>query len=514
MKKSLPIFVVLTVIIHITNAQQWTRLNQLTAQDVYCLAAQNDTIYAGTNTKIYIGADVTKTWKESAVIPGANGINTIALFNNKIYAGTNNAGVFSSSNNGDSWVAVNTGLGINSISKLITWKSKLYAATYGEGFFVYNETTNQWSSFNDNFYTNVDGNINDFTLYGSTVVAAAGANGIFYKYDTAQNQWGYSYYNTTLRPGMTVNAVQADGNSILAGVTGSHSQALLRSEDGGNTWQTDTVGLGAYFNASQLSSAVDVIKAGIHNNYIVVNSFNGNNAARIFERRKAAAKGKKWNITGSFTNNNFVYTIAEAGSNLYAALNDGLYYLQQSTLPVGLLNLKASKNNDVILLQWQTSSEQNSNYFDIQRSADGIHFTSVGNVKAAGNSTVLRSYAYVDSFSKNSFQTGWYYRVKEVDKDSRVFYSNAVRINTDVNGRLFSIFPNPVKSLFVLQSAQDVPKAVIHIFDAAGRVVYTATQPLYASSAAQINIAGLASGMYILVIDEGNAKTSIKLVKE
>lgn len=146
MKKSLLLFGILTVITVIANGQQWTRLRQLPEQDVYSLAVQNDTIYAGTETKVYIGADVNENWKESAPIPGAAVIYAIAVFNNKIYAGTGNGGVFKSSNMGDSWVAVNNGLGINSISKLIIWKGKLYAATYGEGFFVYNESTNQWAS--------------------------------------------------------------------------------------------------------------------------------------------------------------------------------------------------------------------------------------------------------------------------------------------------------------------------------------------------------------------------------
>jgi len=514
MKKNLLLLITITAITHIGKAQQWIRLKQLPAQDVYCLTSQNDTIYAGTTNKVYIGSDVNKNWEESAEIPLTNGINAIALLNNKIYAGTNNTGVFSSSNGGGSWVAVNQGLGINSISKLVTWKGKLYAATYGEGFFEYNEAANQWNAFNDNFYTNVDGNINDFTLYGNTIVAAAGANGIFYKYDALQNQWGYTYYDATLRPGLTINAAQADGNTIFAGVNGARNRALLRSDDGGINWQTDTVGLGQYFGGNQLLSGVDVIKAGIQQNFIVVNSFNGNNSSRIFERKRAVTKGKVWTITGSFTNDNFTYALAEAGGTLYAALNDGLYYLQQPVLSVGSLNLKAAKDYSGIRLQWQTSSEQNSNYFDIQRSADGIHFNSVGNVKAAGNSNILRSYTYLDSLSTTGFQAGWYYRVKEVGDDSRFFYSNTIKVNTGTNGTRFSVYPNPVKSVFVLQSARDVPSAVVQIFDAAGKLVYTSTQRLYASSATQINISGLAAGIYMLVIDEGYNKTTIKLLKE
>lgn len=515
MKKNLLLLIIIiTTIPHIGNAQQWIRLAQLPAQDIYCLTVQNDTIYAGSYNKVYIGSDVNKPWKAAAEIPLTTGINAIAVFNGNIYAGTNDVGVFRSSNGGDSWVAVNNGLGINSISKLIIWKGKLYAATYGEGFFVYNEAVNKWFAFNDNFYTNVDGNINDIAFYKSTIVAAAGANGIFHKYDTTKSRWDYTYYSSTLGAGMTANAVQADGNSIFAGINGARSQALLRSEDGGNSWQTDTAGFGQYFGGKQALSGVDVIKVGNQQNFIVVNLFNGNNTSRIFERKKGVAKGKQWTITGSFTNNNFTYALAEAGGNLFAALNDGLYYLQQPTLPVRLLNLKAVKDYGGVLLQWQTSLEQNSKYFDIQRSTDGIHFTSVGNVKAAGNSNILRSYAYLDSLLKNGLQTGWYYRVKEVDEDTRDFYSNTIKVNTGTNSTLFSVYPNPVTSVLVLQSARDVPRAVIHIFDAAGKAVYTSAQPLYASSATQINIAGLAKGAYILVINDGYNKTSIKLLKE
>ncbi len=514
MGKKLTPFVILFVTGNIATAQTWVRVRQVPKQDVFSLMVNNDTVYAGTNDKIYIGYDLHLNWKASVPIDGAGYISAIILFHNKLYAGTANAGVYSSGDKGDSWVAVNKGLDFKSVSKLLVWKDKLYASTFGEGFFAYNESTNQWSAFNNNFAVNIGGNVNDIKLYGSTIIAAAGDNGIFYKYNTMLNSWDYLYYNSTLKPGLQVNALQAEGNTIFAGINGAFSQALLRSEDGGITWQTDTVGLGGVLRFNQASSNVNVLSAGGQKNYLVVNSFNGNNSSRLFQRNKASALGTKWDNIGTFETNNVIYGVEEAGNKIYAALDTGLYYLDQSALPVGLANLTAALRNNGVLLQWQTFTEQNSNYFNIQRSIDGVHFNTIGFTAAAGNSTKVLNYAYSDSESKTYLKTTLYYRVQEVNLDSQSYNSNTVSVESNKQGALFSVSPNPVMSNLFIQSQQDAADAVIHIYDANGKVKYATVASLYSSASTLLNVANLSAGIYFLSIEANGNKMDIKIVKQ
>jgi hypothetical protein len=55
-----------------------------------------------------------------------------------------------------------------------------------------------------------------------------------------------------------------------------------------------------------------------------------------------------------------------------------------------LINFSASLEKNNVVLRWQTATEINSAWYNIQRSKDGIHFNNIGKVKAAGNSTGLK----------------------------------------------------------------------------------------------------------------------------
>jgi hypothetical protein len=65
-------------------------------------------------------------------------------------------------------------------------------------------------------------------------------------------------------------------------------------------------------------------------------------------------------------------------------------------LPVELIHLNAEVTNGVNRIYWSTASEHNSDYFEVQRSDDGINFFPVGTIDAAGNSNELLEYEMID----------------------------------------------------------------------------------------------------------------------
>ena len=79
------------------------------------------------------------------------------------------------------------------------------------------------------------------------------------------------------------------------------------------------------------------------------------------------------------------------------------FYVHTSTnntiLPVNLLSFSGRNNGNVNLLEWTTSAEQNSSYFDLLRSTDGINFVKAGTITAAGNSNISRQYHYSDNIA-------------------------------------------------------------------------------------------------------------------
>jgi hypothetical protein len=96
-------------------------------------------------------------------------------------------------------------------------------------------------------------------------------------------------------------------------------------------------------------------------------------------------------------------------------------------LPVRLVSFVGLNNGDKNILNWKTSTEINSNRYEIERSFDGRIFEKIGTVKSA-NHPLGSSYNYNDNISHFHINN-FYYRLKVVDNDGRYNYSNVVSIN-------------------------------------------------------------------------------------
>lgn len=128
-------------------------------------------------------------------------------------------------------------------------------------------------------------------------------------------------------------------------------------------------------------------------------------------------------------------------------------------LPVKLLSFYAAKNNQDVLLGWQTATEINSSHFNIQRSKDGIQFEKVGTVAAAGNSNSLKLYNYSD----RKLSAGiYYYRLEQVDIDGRHEYSKIIKINFERPAGCL-VYPNPAATgnVFIESDQKQVQKLVV-----------------------------------------------------
>jgi hypothetical protein len=102
-------------------------------------------------------------------------------------------------------------------------------------------------------------------------------------------------------------------------------------------------------------------------------------------------------------------------------------------LPVTYAGFTATKNGSNALLQWQTQQEQNSLSFIIERSSDGKEFTGIGQVAAAGNSSLVQSYSFTDETPRKGKN---YYRLNQVDLDGRSNYSSIRTVDFSATAKL------------------------------------------------------------------------------
>jgi hypothetical protein len=186
-----------------------------------------------------------------------------------------------------------------------------------------------------------------------------------------------------------------------------------------------------------------------------------------------------------------------------------------SVVPVSFLGLKARKQEKKVLLEWSTASELNSDYFELQRSADATNFTStLGKLNAAGNSSSVKNYAITDAQPL----TNWnYYRIKQVDKDGKTAYSNIAAINFEKAAAVVIIYPNPAKDkLNIEYTATKAGNLQLQVMDSKGSLVLTNNASVIAGrNTNSINIAALNSGVYILrTLDADGNINHIKFIKE
>lgn len=209
--------------------------------------------------------------------------------------------------------------------------------------------------------------------------------------------------------------------------------------------------------------------------------------------------------------------------NMYLSATDGddatftdYYRLAgpYTVLPIQLLHFHAQLVNKEVAVSWATSAEWNSVYFDIQRSVDGIQFTNIGRVNAAGNSNTLKQYLWNDASALLQSSSTLFYRLALYDKDGLSGFSKVARINLTKTGIQFTLFPMPATSMLNINySAPDKP-GIIKILNSNGILVFSKKIDRAVNGSTQISISALPAGNYVVQLISGAVKTSQKLVKE
>lgn len=141
-----------------------------------------------------------------------------------------------------------------------------------------------------------------------------------------------------------------------------------------------------------------------------------------------------------------------------------------SPLPVTLTSLTTECDDGITLVKWETASEQNSDYFQIESSTDGLEWSEIAKVQAMGNSNTTKSYKFYDTKSVN----GSYYRLKQVDFDGKFEYFGPISSHLCVDKKnMINIFPNPNNGFFSIEisSNNNNPNSYIQIIDNKGRII-------------------------------------------
>lgn len=178
-----------------------------------------------------------------------------------------------------------------------------------------------------------------------------------------------------------------------------------------------------------------------------------------------------------------------------------------SALPVtlGFFTAKANGNASAVV-QWQSLSEINSSYYEVERSTDALNFSTIGKVAAAGQSNVSYTYQFTDLSPANGNN---YYRLKMVDKNGSAAYSKVV--NVQFSKAVYNVYPKPAHNQLTIQTtAINNSKVDVQLIDVTGKTVLHQT---LANETTQLDISKLAAGTYTVKIISDKSITVQKFTK-
>ena len=156
------------------------------------------------------------------------------------------------------------------------------------------------------------------------------------------------------------------------------------------------------------------------------------------------------------------------GLKFYVARDAGTiieYTYTGVTLPSHFLQFDGRLiSSGVAELTWDAVTDQMHDYFEVERSADGNIFISLG------RSVVFPPYKFIDP----SVQPGNnYYRIKQVDKDGKIIYSREIKIVYDPSRAVITTYPNPVSNYLNIRiSSAKKARISMTLTDIEGKIIY------------------------------------------
>lgn len=294
--------------------------------------------------------------------------------------------------------------------------------------------------------------------------------------------------------GLSLTASSAPGFTKVTRVTGP---AAIQ------TGQTGYSGIARYFDISATKNT------GL--NATMVFSYNDAELNNISEMELALFKskdgGSNWEYKGFSSRNSTSNTVTLTGVDGFSRWTLGS---SVTPLPVDLISFTAALNkNNTVLLQWNTASELNNDYFEIERSRDGINFRKIGAVQGNGTTQQVQSYAFEDISAKEIISVNpiFYYRLKQVDYNGDFEYSEIKKVNKNTAASELKAYFSNISDQLIISGLNDKAGILnIKVSDINGREILDIQHSVNSGQLNhQIPCGTLSKGVYIVTITDSGS---------
>jgi len=180
-------------------------------------------------------------------------------------------------------------------------------------------------------------------------------------------------------------------------------------------------------------------------------------------------------------------------------------------LPLSFTRIGAVKKNSAIDVSWTFGVETDGAKYIVERSADGVNFSSIGSVLSLGK----LNYNWLDA---SPLKNQNFYRVKAEDVNGKMVYSSVVRVSLQGGIPTISVAPNPVRNRNIGIQFTDMPRGSykVDLYNAQGQLLLSRAQAHDGANAVYNFVlpAALKNGSFTLRVSDGvNAKVQQLVVE-
>jgi hypothetical protein len=300
-------------------------------------------------------------------------------------------------------------------------------------------------------------------------------------------------------PGTTLSASQSMAPILCAGFT---------SAGAGDVW---------YKFTTQNAGSVTITTNGLD---VIIQAFSGTCGTLIsLSCADVTGTTETLTLTGLAASTTYYFRVYGYGS-VFDGQGNFTVSLVGAALPVSIADFKGVRQSNNNALSWTTATEINNAGFELQRSVDGVNFSSlvfVASKAANGNSNGSLSYSFND---KITLAASYYYRLKQIDKDGRPTLSSVVFIKGTkaTKFEMVSIYPNPaISDLNVSIASPKSDWVTFVVSDLAGKVIIRQSANVVSGdNNIKLNVSSLAKGTYTVkaVCADGCETAISKFIKQ
>jgi pectin methylesterase-like acyl-CoA thioesterase len=354
-----------------------------------------------------------------------------------------------------------------------------YSTLHGQGFGASTNGDGTWTTAVSGPGGNV--NLNNYEQF--TITANAG-----YSVRVDSLTLNTSFYNTSSNTKLAVlyskAAFASDISTVTGGISGSDGTALpITANTQNSPLFTTTFALGNLTAGNTTN-----LRLGLNNSTGVTIAAGQTLTIRLY------------------------FSCGSGSAGRYGKIKDVFFKgLASTVVPLSITDLKAKKNaNATNTVTWTTVDETNVATFDVERSNDGKTFTSIGQMKAKGNTHALTTYDFVDEKPIGIN----YYRLQQRDNDGKTFLTNIVSVNNTLKILpTVKLYPSVSKGILTVETLSE-GGASLNITDLKGQTLLSKQIATNGSVTTVFDVQNLPSGIYILTLQAQNGQATAKFVKD